>query len=321
MTTVLTDGPHTVTATQVDPDGQLSAQSVPVTFTVDTTVGAPVVTAPTDGGTVNTPTPVISGTGEPGAVVTVTIAGLPPLTATVGPGGTWTVTAPPLGDGTFTVTATQTDPQGNVSTPSAPVTFTVDTTAAAPVIVAPAEGSTTTDTTPAISGTGEPGATVAVTVDGSFRGSAVVGTDGRWTFTSPTLVDGPHTVSVTQTDVAGNVSPASPTRNFVVDSTIPVVTITVPTEGQRFRDTTPTFSGTASVGSTVTPAARRRPARDGHRRERHRDLVVHPVGRAGRRPARAAGDGDRRGRDELGPERRGRLRHRRAAGDHRADRA
>ncbi|MFT4258549.1 choice-of-anchor G family protein [Microbacterium sp.] len=51
---------------------------------------------------------VVTGTGEPGATVTVTIPGIPdPQTTTVGVDGTWTVTFPAVPVGDHTITATQ----------------------------------------------------------------------------------------------------------------------------------------------------------------------------------------------------------------------
>ena len=59
--------------------------------------------------------------------------------------------------------------------------LTIDTTApAAPQITAPADGSTTTDTTPRVRGTGEPGASGAASINGVPIGTAVVGADGRF---------------------------------------------------------------------------------------------------------------------------------------------
>ncbi|MFL9557521.1 Ig-like domain-containing protein, partial [Acinetobacter baumannii] len=120
--------------------------------------------------------------------------------------GTWTLadnTLPTLADGPHTITVTATDAAGNVGNDTAVVT--VDTTA--PVVSF--TDASTNDTTPALTGTiDDPTATVVVTVDGVDY-PAVNNGDGTWTLadnTLPVLADGPHTVSVTATDVAGNVS-------------------------------------------------------------------------------------------------------------------
>ncbi|MNU90772.1 hypothetical protein D3C71_806470 [compost metagenome] len=77
----------------------------------------------------------------------------------------------------------------------------------APVVTFP--DVSTNDSTPALTGTiDDPAATVVVTVDGVDYPATNNG-DGTWTLadnTLPTLADGPHTVSVTATDVAGNIS-------------------------------------------------------------------------------------------------------------------
>ncbi|MBF6693810.1 Ig-like domain-containing protein, partial [Acinetobacter baumannii] len=66
----------------------------------------------------------------------------------------------------------------------------------------------TNDSTPALTGTvNDPTATVVVNVDGVDY-PAVNNGDGTWTLadnTLPTLADGPHTITVTATDAAGNV--------------------------------------------------------------------------------------------------------------------
>ncbi len=70
-------------------------------------------------------------------------------------------------------------------------------------------------------GTGEPGATVTVSIDGAEIGDAEVDEDGNWTVpvTTP-LADGPHTASAIQTDEAGNESAADEVE-FIVEDTSP----------------------------------------------------------------------------------------------------
>ena len=72
---------------------------------------------------------------------------------TVADAGEWSVTADELADGVYTVQASQSDGAGNTGL-SAPVTFTVDTDTTAPTvrITAPADGSSTDDTTPTLRG-------------------------------------------------------------------------------------------------------------------------------------------------------------------------
>jgi hypothetical protein len=254
---VLPEGDYTVSATATDSTGN-TATAGPVAFTVDTTApAAPVITSPADGSVTSDDTPPISGTGEPGATVEVTVVDAGGTSTTyetvVDGNGNWTVVpTTPLADGDATITATQTDAAGNTSPASDPVTVTIDTTAPdAPVITSPADGSKTTDTTPVVGGTGEPGATVTVSVDGEVVGDATVGSDGTWTLplTDP-LSGGDHTVTATQTDPAGNTSdPASNT--FTVDAGVAPPVITSPADGATVGQS-PTVTGTGVPGATVT---------------------------------------------------------------------
>ncbi|NUF54240.1 hypothetical protein HUN16_18060, partial [Acinetobacter seifertii] len=72
----------------------------------------------------------------------------------------------------------------------------------------------------------DPAATVVVTVDG-VNYNATNNGNGTWTLadnTLPALTDGTHTVSVTATDVAGNISTPA-TGTLTVDSTAPTLAI------------------------------------------------------------------------------------------------
>ncbi|MCL2317299.1 MAG: Ig-like domain-containing protein, partial [Actinomycetia bacterium] len=220
----LPDGDSTLTATQTDPAGNESVPSEPITVTVDTTApSAPVITGPADGADVNTGSPTISGTGgEPGNTVTVSDGATTVCTATVQPNGSWSCTPDaPLGDGDHTLTATEADPAGNISDPSGPITITVDTVApAAPAITGPADG-TTVKPSPQVSGTGEDGAAVVVTDQGGRTVCTAVVAGGTWSCQS-TLGDGTYTLTATQTDPAGNASPASDPVQVTVSSRLGV---------------------------------------------------------------------------------------------------
>lgn len=229
----------------------------------DTTApDAPVITAPADGAVVNDTTPTISGTdAEEGSTVTVyDTDGTTVLCTdtTVGADGLWSCTpASPMAPGDHTVTATATDEAGNESGPSAPITFEIDTVVTGGVVIlTPAEGSSTSDTTPTLSGTTEPGATVSVTEGETPICSTTANAEGAWTCDSVALALGSHTFAATATDAAGNT--AADTTTFTVvapdpgDTTPPAApVITTPAEGSSTGDTTPTVSGTAEPGSTV----------------------------------------------------------------------
>ena len=76
---------------------------------------------------------------------------------------------------------------------------------------------------------GESGGTVECRVDAGAWGSctSVTGTAGSQSLSG--LADGSHTVSVRQTDAAGNVSQVGTTTSWTVDTTVPPAPISVPT--------------------------------------------------------------------------------------------
>ncbi|MCG9483609.1 Ig-like domain-containing protein, partial [Acinetobacter pittii] len=214
----LTDGPHSITVTATDAAGNAGTDTAVVT--IDTTApNAPVLDP------INATDP-ISGTAEAGSTVTVTYPDGTTATVVAGTDGSWSVPNPgTLVDGD-TVTATATDPAGNTSLPG---TGTVSADITAPVVAL--DDVLTNDSTPALTGTvNDPTATVVVTVDGVDY-PAVNNGDGTWTLadnTLPALTDGPHTVTVTATDPAGNT--ATDTATLTID-TVPadlIGAITIP---------------------------------------------------------------------------------------------
>ncbi|MDC5186110.1 Ig-like domain-containing protein, partial [Acinetobacter baumannii] len=227
----LADGPHTITVTATDAAGNVGTDTGVVT--VDTTAPAAPVIDPVNG------TDPITGTAEPGSTVTVTYPDGSTASVVAGPDGTWTVPNPGLNDGD-TVTAVTEDPAGNTSGPATAVVDAVAPTVALDDVL-------TSDSTPALTGTvSDPTATVVVNVDGTDY-PAVNNGDGTWTLvdnTLPTLADGPHTITVTATDAAGNVG--TDTGVVTVDTTAPAAPVIDPVNG------TDPITGTAEPGSTVT---------------------------------------------------------------------
>ena len=111
----------------------------------------------------------------------------------------------------YSVHATATDGAGNVSAPSATVTFNIDATA--PTIPTGSVNLTAGDNRPVFSGTGEVGTTVQLYVvnDTTVQrfGSATVGADGTWSHTAAPLPNGNFDVSVVSKDLADNSTAAS----------------------------------------------------------------------------------------------------------------
>ncbi|MEB8386027.1 DUF5801 domain-containing protein, partial [Rhodobacteraceae bacterium KMM 6894] len=104
-----------------------------------------------------------------------------------------------LSDGTLTVSLQVVDTQGNsVTTTDTILKDTVTTVSVDPVVVVNGE-------VPEITGTGEPGATVTVTIPGEGDTDVTVGNDGTWTHTPTTpLSEGEVTLSVSAVDMYGN---------------------------------------------------------------------------------------------------------------------
>ncbi|MGN9750931.1 Ig-like domain-containing protein, partial [Acinetobacter baumannii] len=219
--------------TFTDAAGNSSSVNDTQTYTIDTTAPDAPVINPVNG------TDPITGTAEPGSTVTVTYPDGSTTTVVAGPDGTWTVPNPGLNDGD-TVTAVTEDPAGNTSGPATAVVDAVAPTVALDDVL-------TNDSTPALTGTvSDPTATVVVNVDGVDY-PAVNNGDGTWTLadnTLPTLADGPHTITVTATDAAGNVG--TDTGVVTVDTTAPAAPVIDPVNG------TDPITGTAEPGSTVT---------------------------------------------------------------------
>ncbi|MGM8946368.1 BapA/Bap/LapF family large adhesin [Enterobacter asburiae] len=263
-----TDGPLNITVAGVDAAGNLSALSSVFTVTLDTVAPEiPVISTVADSQLSNNVlytkdgTPTLTGTGEPGTTVIVSVDGTPStVLVTVQPGGTWSWTADTtLPDGPHTFTVSSSDPAGNSSGDSAPLSVTVDTAAPAdPINMALAQEGTP------LTGNAEAGSTITVKDSGgTVIGSGVAASDGSFSIAlSPAQLD-PTTLTVTATDAAGN---ASPGASFIVTDSpldlpqVPVITaivddadpVTGDVKGKTTNDTTPTLTGTAEAGSVIT---------------------------------------------------------------------
>ncbi|NBS66671.1 MAG: hypothetical protein EBT33_20435, partial [Betaproteobacteria bacterium] len=151
VTDLVIDGEHRTAISLVTTVGS----SVPAvqSFILDVSTPLPPVIAPSNG-------QVINGTAEPGTTVVVRDqTGVEVGKATVGVDGNWTIIpARPLPNGTA-LSALASDPAGNTSTPATGsvvtgtllITGAVDS--AGPVVGLLADGATTNDTSPLISGT------------------------------------------------------------------------------------------------------------------------------------------------------------------------
>ena len=202
----------------------------------------------------------VTGTGEAGATVTVRDpAGALLGTATVGIDGRFVVPlATPQGNGEV-LQVGQADAAGNAS-PAITATAPDFTAPTAPLGQVSGDGTQLT-------GTGEPGAIVTVTsAAGLTLGTATVGGDGRFVATLGIPQANGQTLTLTQADAAGNVSPAA--RAFAPDITAPIGLSAVVNANGTFvsglgeagasvtvRDPAGTVIGTATVASNGTYTA------------------------------------------------------------------
>ncbi|MDF3936706.1 Ig-like domain-containing protein [Pseudomonas citronellolis] len=249
----LAEGEHSLQARPLDRAGNPGEMSQALDFGV-VGDGTPLPSAPTidqaldDQGAVTGPLAngdstddkslSLSGQADPGSTVVLYVDGQPVASASVDAQGNWQAEVPLSGDGDKVITAKAEDAAGRPGDASEPLQVTLDTQAPAKPagvtatddvgdVTGPIQpGSVTDDRQPVFSGKGEPG-DVATLKDGDeVLGTAVVDANGNWTLTPETpLEDGPHSISVTLTDPAGNTSQASDPLQFGVSDALPEVTI------------------------------------------------------------------------------------------------
>jgi large repetitive protein len=229
--TPLAEGSYSFTATSEDAAGNVSAPSAPYTLTIDTTAPDTPLLNPSDG-------TLLAGTSEPGSTVDIDVDGdgTPDYSVVADAEGNWSVVLDPaLADGTE-VSVTASDAAGNTS---APATTLVDTSLvdtippAAPLIAsalddvgsvtgALADGDSTDDTTPTLSGTAEAGSTVHIFLDAVLLDSVTADGSGNWSYTvAPALAEGSYSFTATSEDAAGNVSAPSTAFGLTIDTTSP----------------------------------------------------------------------------------------------------
>lgn len=278
----LSEGSHTLTASAVDAAGNVSATSVSRTAVIDTTgpsaPATPGLSNISDSGTVgdgvtNVVTPVIKGTAEAGAKVRLydtdgtTLLG----TTTADLSGNWSITSSTLSSGPHSLTVKQTDLAGNVSGTSGALALTISTTLpAAPPTPALSKASDTGTLgdgvtyvpNPAVIGTALANAHITLydTNGTTILGTAIADGSGKWSINSSTLSLGAHTLTATQTDVAGNVSQASGPLALTIEAAPPPSNPSVTTSVDGVLITQQTvnlpngMSGTQTVIPVVTSA-------------------------------------------------------------------
>ncbi|KAB8044655.1 Ig-like domain-containing protein, partial [Janthinobacterium aquaticum] len=280
----LADGAHSLSVKAVDASGNRSAASPSLTITIVSAApaapGAPVLALASDSGSSNTDgvtnvtTPTVTGTAEAGSTVTLyDTNGTTVLGTAVATGGVWSITSSALASGTHSLSVKAVDAAGNSSVASAALSINIDSAApaapSAPVLaLASDSGVSNTDgvtnvTTPTVTGTAEAGSTVTLyDTNGTTVLGTAVATGGTWSITSSALASGTHSLSVKAVDAAGNRSAASPSLTITIVSTAPAapgapILALASDSGSSNTDgvtnvTTPTVTGTAEAGSTIT---------------------------------------------------------------------
>ena len=246
ITTALAEGTYDVVVLTVDAAGNSSSDVTVNELTIDTT---PPAIPTVDFLVTNDNTPVLTGTADSGANLTIIVGS---ISYTKGDGNlidngdnTWTLTIPlPLADRVYDVIAISTDAVGNTSMDATVNELTIDTLAPTVPTVDPL---VTNDNTPTITGTADSADDLVVVVDGvtytEGDGNLTDNGNNTWTLVIPTpLADGTYDVMATATDVAGNGSSDATTDELTIDTMAP----TVPTVDPLVtNDNTPTITGTA----------------------------------------------------------------------------
>jgi hypothetical protein len=234
-TAALTDGLHSLTATATDVAGNTGGASTALNVTIDATApGAPAIASySTDSGTIgdgitNDNTLTLTGTAGANSTVKLFDGATQIGTATANGSGAWTFTTAVLSEGGHSLTATATDAAGNNGAASSALVVTIDTTApVAPVITSfsddsgTAGDSITNDNTLTLAGTAEANSTVKIFDGATQIGTATANGSGGWTYTTAALTDGPHSLTATATDGAGNTGGTSTALNVTIDTAPP----------------------------------------------------------------------------------------------------
>ncbi|WP_258767759.1 S-layer family protein [Bradyrhizobium arachidis] len=172
-------------------------------------------------------------------------------TVTVGSGGVWSMAVTLSGDGSHSIEAR--DASANVTT-SAPVVFTLDTTA--PAVAITSAGGSTNQASQTITGTvgvADAGATVTILDGTTAIGTAIVQGNGTWS-TTVTLNNGPNSLTARVSDAAGNTATSSAVL-YTLSTTGPTVTEALVSDtGSSATDhvtTNPALNGTGLANTVV----------------------------------------------------------------------
>ena len=238
-----TTGTVSLTASTTLQSGLTIETAAPLVISVQPqpTGALPILTLPETG--LTSPVATLSGTAIPGSTVEIQLNGDPIGLTTTDADGRWSFDADTLPSDPYEITLLA--PAFGLVTP--PIAITPGL--ALPSIDRPASPVSAGPLT--LTGSGQPGATLQLVVDGVVAGTTVVGPDGRWSLDAD-LSAGERTLAMQQLDNAGRPYLQGPALTLAVDA--PAITPTVlPTEtppGTPAGTLTPTVSTPAP---TTTP--------------------------------------------------------------------
>ncbi|PWG78578.1 Ig-like domain-containing protein [Pararcticibacter amylolyticus] len=240
----LPEGSHSITAKATDLADNTGTVSAAFRFTVDATIRQPQISrisGQTPFGHTNQIRPVISGTADKDAVISIHLDGIEEAsTVTADAGGIWEFTFPhALAESAHELKVTAKDAAGNESQSSAQ-SFTVDATAPEAPVLSEIPGGTglTADPSARTKGKSEPGAIVEIYAGSHKADEVVAGEDGTWMVSfDPVLAVGSHEITAIAVDKAGNRSqPGTPATIRVISQKINTVLETGTIEAKTYGD-------------------------------------------------------------------------------------
>jgi fibronectin type 3 domain-containing protein len=217
----LADGPHVLTANELQPHAGLTV--VPFNFTVDTVPPAqpstPVISGFSDSGLLGDHitrfrNPNFTGFADPKVAIQLYSGQVLLGGAQADVNGAWSATLGNLADGSYVITAVALDQAGNKSMLSVNCPLTVDTTLPTGGMTNPANGSVVTGTVPlTAAGADNTGIwKVDFQVDGVTKGTASA-SPFSFTWNSSTVPNGSHTLTAVVHDYPDNVLTSTITVN------------------------------------------------------------------------------------------------------------
>ena len=251
----------------------------------DDVTGQPVEVV--NGGRTNDTTPLLTGTGKAGNIVSIFVKGTTAAvgSVTIGADGKWSYQLTKLADGTYEYTTKVKDAaSGRESAISPPYSVIIDTVApttpgqpevvdGSGTITGPLQpGDKTDDKRPIIGGGNAEEGDIVKIIDKdengneTIIGTAIVDENGKWTFQpeiGDELGEGEHNIIIVITDPAGNESGKSTPIQIIIDTKTPGDLSNIElfddagsvhgpiAAGGKTDDATPTISGKGDAGSFV----------------------------------------------------------------------